>query len=165
MVAAREEGTFEIVIGDANLVNQASVKTIVTSIQMPALAETNPSERPFLEYGLGREIQGFEYVLLYFTSAATDNVVAGSSKISIPVTKLNISVGGNTVSSSVLGANDFDDWKTAAATGIACVAGERKLLGKYQVGARQSVKLGDRSATGLDKANGRLLMVCYDDTV
>jgi len=165
MVAAREEGIFEIVLSDANRVNQWAVKKIDTSIQMPALAETNPSERPFLEYGLGRAVEGFEYVMLYFTSKATDSVVYSSSKIAIPVTVLNVSPQGNTVSSQVLGAGDFDDWKTAAATGITCTAGERRLLGKYMIGAKQILKLGDRTATGLDKANGRLLMVAYDDTV
>lgn len=164
MVAAREEGTFEIVLSDANRVNQWAVKKINTSIQMPILAETNPSERPFLEYGLGRAVEGFEYVMLYFTPVGTDNVVAGSSKINIPITVLNVSPQGNTVSSQVLGATDFDDWSDAGATGLACTAGERKLLGKYMVGAKQILKLGDRTATGLDKANGRLLMVAYDDT-
>jgi len=164
MVAAREEGLFEIVLADANRVNQWSVKTVDTAIQMPALAETNPSERPFLEYGLGRAVEGFEYVMLYFTPKASDSVVAGSSKVAIPVTVLNVSPQGNTVSSQVLGAGDFDDWSAAGAAGIACTAGERRLLGKYMIGAKQILKLGDRTATGLDKANGRLLMVAYDDT-
>lgn len=164
MAAAREEGVFEIVLTDANRVNQWSVKSIDTAIQMPALAETNPTERPFLEYGLGRALEGFEYVMLYFTSKATDNVTYDDSKIAIPVTILNVSPQGNVVSSQVLGAKDFDDWYSAGSTGLPCTAGERRLLGKYQVGAKQILKLGDRTATGLDKNNARLLMVAYDDT-
>jgi hypothetical protein len=164
MVAAREEGLFEIVLADANRVNQWSVKSIDTAIQMPASAESTPTERPFLEYGLGRALEGFEYIMLYFTSKATDNVTYNDSKIAIPITVLNVSPQGNTVSSQVLSGADFDTWLAASDTGIACTAGERRLLGKYMVGAKQIVKLGDKTATGLDKANARLLMVAYDDT-
>jgi len=164
MAPAREEGIFEIVIADANRVTQEVVKRIDTAIQMPVLAETNPTERPFLEYGLGRAISEDEHVLLYFTSKETDNVVAPSSKIAIPITILNISPAGNKVSSDVLGAEDFDDWNEAAATGLPCTAGKRTLLGEFTISAKQVIKLGDRSAQGLDKNNGRILMVAYDDT-
>lgn len=164
MAAQREEGIIEIVLTDANMIKQEQVKVIDTAIQMPSACETTPTERQFLEYGLGRPVEGFEFVMLYFTPKSTDNVVAASSKIAIPVTILNVSPGGNTVSSKVLGAADFDDWYTAGAPGIACTAGQRKLLGKYMVGAKQVLKLGDQSAVGLDKANGRILTVVYDDT-
>jgi len=164
MVTLREEGVFEIVIADANLVTQEVVKKINTAIQMPALAETNPTERPFLEYGLGRPILEDEHIMLFFTSVGSDSVVYGDSKINIPITVLNISPGGNKVSSDVIGAKDFDLWFAATTTGIACVAAERKLLGTYTVSAKQIIKLGDRSAQGQDKNNGRLLMVAYDDT-
>lgn len=164
MVAAREEGVFEIVIADANLVTQEVVKKVNTAIQMPPLAETHPTERPFLEYGLGRPIAEDEHIMLFFTPEASDNIVYGESKINIPITVLNISPSGNKVSSDVLGAGDFDLWKAAGTTGLAVVAGERKLLGTYTVSAKQVIKLGDRSAQGLDKNNGRLLMVAYDDT-
>lgn len=164
MAALREEGLFEIVIADANRVTQEVVKKIDTEIQMPVLAETNPTERPFLEYALGRPITEDEHILLYFTSKATDNVVAGDSKIAIPITVLNISPAGNKVSSEVLGGQDFDAWNAAAAVGTPCTAGKRTLLGEYTISAKQVVKLGDRSATGLDKNNGRILLVAYDDT-
>lgn len=165
MAALREEGIFEIVIADANLVTQEVVKKVNTAIQMPALAETNPTERPFLEYGLGRPIMEYEHIMLFFTPVASDSVVYSSSKINIPITVLNISPAGNKVSSAVLGAENFDLWKDAGSTGLAVVAGERKLLGTYTVKSKQVIKLGDRSALGLDKNNGRLLMVAYDDTV
>ena len=164
MAAAREEGVFEVVIMDANRVTQEVVKKIDTVIQMPPLAESNPTERPFLEYGLGRSINEDEHVALYFTSKANDNVVAINSKIAIPITVLNISPAGNKVSSAVLGATDFDDWNSAGTTGIPVVAGKRALLGEYTIHAKQIIKLGDRTAQGLDKNNGRLLMVAYDDT-
>jgi len=164
MAPAREEGIFEIVIADANRVTQEVVKRIDTEIQMPPLAESNPTERPFLEYGLGRPINEDEHILLYFTSKKTDNVVAPSSKIAIPITVLNISPAGNKVSSDVLGPEDFDDWNEAGATGLPCTAGKRTLLGEFTISAKQVIKLGDRSAQGLDKNNGRILMVAYDDT-
>lgn len=164
MVAAREEGVFRIVLADANRVTKRGVKTVDTAIQMPALAETNPTERPFLEHGLGGELGPFEHIMLYFTPVATDNIVYSSSKIAIPITVLNVSPAGNTISSDVLGAKDFDAWLAATTTGIACIAGEEKLLGEFTVGAKQKVKLGDRTALGVDKNNARLLMVAYDDT-
>lgn len=163
MAAAREEGTFEVVISDANDMVQKTVKFVDTEVQMPASAETTPTERPFLEFGVGGIIPEQGKVKLYFTSKATDNIVAPSSKISIPVTKVN-HAAGDIVFPAVLKASDFDDWNTASTTGIACAAGERQYLGTYQLGTKLSMKLGDRTAKGQDKSNARLLMVAYDDT-
>lgn len=104
-----------------------------------------------------------EYVKVYFTSVATDNVVAAKSLISIPVTTQNQTTGS--ISSGVLTAPDFDVWNDAGATGVPCTAGVRTYLGKYKVKAKQILKLGNYTAKdSLDKGNGRILMVPYDDT-
>lgn len=163
MATAREEGILEIVLTDAGEEIQTSVKKYDTAVDFPSAAESTPSERPWLEYGIGRAVNEDEYVKLYFTPVATDNVVYSSSKISIPVTTQNLTTGS--VSSGVLTAKDFDDWLTASTTGIPCTAGVRTYLGKYKVKAKQVLKLGNYTADkSLDKANGRILCVVYDDT-
>jgi hypothetical protein len=164
MVAVREEGLFEIVLSDAGDEINTTVKIYNTAVDFPALTETNPSERPFLEYGIGRAVTEDEKIKLYFTSAATDNVVYSDSKVSIPVTKKNLSTGS--ISSGVLTPADFDVWQAAGSTGVACTAGVRTYLGEYVVGAKRVIKLGNYTvAKGLDKSNGRILAVPYDDTV
>lgn len=164
MAAAREEGIFEIVLSDANDQISKTVKTVNTAVDFPALAETNPTERQWLEYGLGGPIPEFGKVKLYFTPVGTDNIVYSDSKVNIPVTLNNLAVEGGFVSSDVLTAGSFDDWLAAGATGIACTAGKRTYLGEFQLGAKLNMKLGNRSVLGPDKNNGRLLMVAYDDT-
>lgn len=163
MVAAREEGQIEIVLSDAGEEINTTVKKYSSSVDFPPLAETTPSERPWLEYGIGRAVNEDEYVKLFFTSAATDNVPYAVSKISIPITKQNLTTGS--VSSGVLTAEDFDEWKTASTTGIVCTAGVRTFLGKYKVPAKTIIKLGNYTVKeSLDKSNGRVLLVPYDDT-
>jgi len=163
MVAAREEGIIEIVLADAGEEIQTSVKRYNTAVDFVALTETNPTERPWLEYGIGRAMNEDEYIKLYITTVATDNVVYSSSKISIPCTKQNLTTGS--ISSMVLTAGDFDTWAAATTTGIPCTAGVRTYLGKYKVPAKQVIKLGNYTAKdSLDKNNGRILMVPYDDT-
>lgn len=165
MAAVREEGLFEIVISDPNDQVQQTALTVNTKVQMPALAETNPTERPFLPFGKGGVIPAFWKVKLFFTSAATDNVVGPSSSIHIPVTKKNLALGQNAKYPDVLTAENFDDLNDAGTTGITCTAGVRTLLGTYQVPYTISMMLGDESAQGDDKANARYLMVAYDDTL
>lgn len=163
MALTREEGILEIVLSDAGEEINTTVKKYNTAVDFPALAETNPSERPFLEYGIGRAVNEDEYVKVFFTPVATDNVVAGNSKVSIPVTTQNLTTGN--ISSGVLTATDFDDWLAASTTGVPCTAGVRTYLGKYKVKAKQILKLGNYTVqTGLDKSNGRILAVVYDDT-
>jgi hypothetical protein len=163
MAAAREEGIIEIVLSDAGDEINTTVKKFNTAVDFPDAAETTPSERPWLEYGIGRAVNEDEKVKLYFTSKATDNIVADDSKISIPVTFKNLTTGS--ISSSVLTANDFDDWDDAGSSGIAATAGKRTYLGEYVVGAKRVLKLGNYTAKSeLDKGNGRILMVPYDDT-
>lgn len=163
MATAREEGNFEIVLADAGEEILTSVKTYNTAVDFPALTETNPTERPWLEYGIGGKLDEDEYVKLYFTSVATDNICYADSKINIPVTRQNLKTGS--ISSQVLTAKDFDDWLAAGATGIPCTAGKRTYLGKYKIGAKQVVKLGNYTGKdSLDKSNARVLMVAYDDT-
>lgn len=164
MVAAREEGVFEIVISDANDQVSKVVKTINTAVDMPASAETTPSERQWLEYGLGGVVPEYGKVKLYFTAKAADSIVAGSSSVHIPVTLCNLAVQGGFVSSSVLTAESFDEWNAAGATGIACAAGKKTYLGCFQLGAKLNMKLGNASVMGQDKNNGRILMVAYDDS-
>lgn len=164
MAAAREEGIFEIVISDANDQVQFTVKTIDTAVDMPPVAESTPTERPWIEYGIGGIVPEYGKIKLYFTPKATDNVVASSSKVSIPVTVQNLAVSGGAVSSKVLTAESFDEWNDAGATGITATAGKRTYLGQYQLTAKLALKLGNQSVTGLDKSNGRFLMVAYDDT-
>lgn len=163
MAAAREEGIIEIVLADAGEEINTTVKTYSTAVDFPALTETNPSERPWLEYGIGRAVNEDEYIKLFFTSAATDNVPYAVSKISIPITKQNLTTGS--VSSGTLTAANFDDWKDAAGTGVTCTAGVRTFMGKYKVPAKTIVKLGNYTVKdALDKLNGKILMVPYDDT-
>ena len=163
MVAVREEGQIEIVLSDAGEEINTTVKKYSTSVDFPALAETTPSERPWLEYGIGRAVNEDEYVKLFFTSTATDNVPYAVSKISIPITKQNLTTGS--ISSGVLTAGDFDDWKTASTTGVVCTAGVRTFMGKYKVPAKTILKLGNYTVKeSLDKSNGRVLLVPYDDT-
>ena len=163
MAAEREEGYIELVLTDAGEEIQTSVKGYDTAVDFPAVAETTPSERPWLEYGLGGAVLEDEFIKLYVTTAATDNIVAANCKISVPVTSQNLTTGS--VSSRVLTANDFDELLAAGATGIPCTAGVRTYLGKRKVGAKQVVKLGNYTAkNNLDKSNGRVLMVVYDDT-
>lgn len=164
MAAAREEVLFEIVISDPNDQVQQTVKTVDTATQMPATAETTPSERPFLEYAKGGVIPSFWKLKLFATSKATDNIVAASSKVYIPVTKKNLALGQNAKYPDVITASNFDIWQSAGATGITCAAGSRTYLGAYQVPYTISMVLGDETATGLDKSNARFLMVAYDDT-
>jgi hypothetical protein len=164
MPAAREEGIIEIVLSDAGEEINTTVKKYNTAVDFPPACETTPSERPWLEYGIGRAVNEDEYVKLYFTPVATDNVVASASKISIPITTQNLTTGS--VSSGVLTADDFDVLQEAGATGVPCTAGVRTYLGKYKVKAKQVLKLGNYTAKdSLDKANGRILCVVYDDTV
>jgi len=162
-MAAREEGIIEIVLADAGEEINTTVKKYNTAVDFPATAVTTPSERPWLEYGIGRAVNEDEYVKLYFTAAASDSIVADDSLISIPITTLNQTT--NNVSSGVLTANDFDVWEDADSTGVSCTAGIRTYLGKYRVRAKQVLKLGNYTADkSLDKGNGRILLVPYDDT-
>lgn len=164
MVAVREEGIIEIVLSDAGEEINTTVKKYNTAVDFPAASVTTPSERPWLEYGIGRAVNEDEYVKVFFTSASTDNVVAASSLVSIPVTTQNLTTGS--ISSGVLTAEDFDHWLAASTTGVTCTAGVRTYLGKYRVKAKQILKLGNYTAKdSLDKGNGRVLMVPYDDTV
>jgi hypothetical protein len=164
MAPAREEGIIEIVLSDAGEEINTTVKKYNTVVDFPDASVTTPSERPWLEYGIGRAVNEDEYVKVYFTSAVTDNVVAANSLISIPVTTQNQTTGS--ISSGVLTAPDFDVWNDAGATGVPCTAGVRTYLGKYRVKAKQILKLGNYTAKdSLDKGNGRILMVPYDDTV
>jgi hypothetical protein len=164
MPAEREEGIIEIVLSDAGEEINTTVKKYNTAVDFPATTETTPSERPWLEYGIGRAVNEDEYVKVYFTSAASDNIVADVSKVSIPITTQNLTTGS--VSSGVLTANDFDVWSNAGSTGVSCTAGERKYLGKHKVPAKQVLKLGNYTAKdNLDKLNGKILVVPYDDTV
>lgn len=163
MAAGREEGIIEIVTSDAGEEILTSVKKYNTAVDFPALTETNPTERPWLEYAIGGQLEEDEYVKLYFTPVATDNVVAADSKVNIPITKQNLKTGS--ISSAVLTAEDFDDWLAAGATGIPCTAAKRTYLGKYKVGAKQVIKLGNYTGKdSLDKSNARVLAVLYDDT-
>ena len=163
MVAAREEGIFEIVLSDAGDEINTTVKKYNTAVDFPTSAETTPSERPWLEYGIGRPVGEDEKVKLYFTPVETDNIVAASSKVNIPITKKNETTGS--ISSGVITATDFDEWNDASSTGITATAGKRTYLGEFVVGAKQTIKLGNYTAKGeLDKSNGRVLMVAYDDT-
>lgn len=164
MVALREEGILEIVLSDAGEEIQTTVKKYDTAVDFPSVCESTPSERPWLEYGIGRAVNEDEYIKLYFTPKESDNVVAPDSKISIPITSQNLTTGS--VSSGVLTASDFDVFQAAGTTGINATAGTRTYLGKYKVKAKQIVKLGNYTAKdSLDKANGRILAVLYDDTV
>lgn len=163
MAAAREEGILEIVISDAGEEISRTVKKYNTAVDFPSICETNPTERPYLEYGIGDAVGEDEYVKLYFTPVATDSVVAGVSKISIPVTTQNLKT--KSISSGVLTAANFDVLAAAGATGVPCTAGVRTYLGKSKVGAQQVLKLGNYTVKdGLDKSNGRILTVLYDDT-
>jgi len=163
MSAAREEGIFEIVLADAGEEVLTSVKKYNTATVFPALTETNPTERPWLEYEIGGQRDEDEFVKLYFTSVSTDNVVYSDSKVEIPVTTQNLKTGS--ISAGVLTPADFDDWLAAGATGITCTAAKRTYLGKYQVKAKQILKLGNYTGRdSLDKNNARILMVAYDDT-
>jgi len=162
-MAIREEGIMEIVLSDAVEEISRSVRKYNTATQFPALTETNPSERPYLEYGVGGPVEEDEYVKLFITTVATDNLVASVSKIEIPYTRQNLKTGS--ISSGVLTGTDFDDWNAASSTGLPCTANVRTYLGKYKVGAKQILKLGNYTVKGeLDKSNGRLLLVPYDDT-
>ena len=163
MPAAREEGILEIVLSDAGEEINKTVKKYNTAVDFPTLAESTPSERPWLEYGIGGAVGEDEYVKLYFTPNATDNVVAASSKINIPITTQNLKT--KSVSSGVLTASDFDVLSAAGATGVVCTVGVRTYLGKKKVGAQQVLKLGNyTAASNMDKGNGRILCVLYDDT-
>lgn len=163
MAAAREEGIIEIVLSDAGEEINTTVKKYNTAVDFVPACETTPTERPWLEYGIGRAVNEDEYVKLYFTPVATDNVVAASSKISIPITTQNLTTGS--VSSGALTPSDFDVFQAAGATGVPCTAGVRTYLGKYKVKAKQILKLGNYTAKdALDKGNGRILCVVYDDT-
>jgi hypothetical protein len=163
MPAAREEGIIEIVLSDAGEEINTTVKKYNTAVDFPTSAETTPSERPWLEYGIGRAVNEDEYVKLYFIPAQTDNIVADVSKVNIPITTQNLTTGS--ISSGVLTAKDFDLWAAAGSTGIPCTAGERRYLGKYKVPAKQVLKLGNYTARdSLDKLNGKILIVPYDDT-
>ena len=162
-MAVREEGMAEIVFSDVGEERLVTVKKFDTAVDFPALAETNPTERMWIEYGVGGPVGEDEYIKLYLTTAATDNVVYSDSKISIPISRYNITL--KTISSAVLTAADFDVLKDAGATGVTCTASVRTYLGKYKVGAKQVVKLGNfASKDSLDKANARILIVPYDDT-
>lgn len=161
---AREEGIIEIVLSDAGEEINTTVKKYNTEVDFPPAAESTPTERPWLEYGIGRAVNEDEYIKLYFTPAASDNIVANVSKVNIPITTQNLTTGS--VSSGVLTANDFDLWAAARDIGISCRAGERRYLGKYKVPAKQVVKLGNYTARdNLDKLNGKILIVPYDATV
>jgi hypothetical protein len=163
MPAAREEGIIEIVLSDAGEEINTTVKKYNTAVDFPPSAESTPSERPWLEYGIGRAVNEDEYVKLYFIPAQTDNIIADVSKVNIPITTQNLTTGS--VSSGVLTAKDFDLWAAAGSTGIPCTAGERRYLGKYKVPAKQVLKLGNYTARdSLDKLNGKILIVPYDDT-
>jgi len=163
-MAEREEGIFEIVISDAGEEINTTIKKYDTAVDFPALAVTTPSERPWLEYGIGRAANEDEYVKLFFTSVATDNVTYDDSIVSIPVTTQNLTTGS--ISTGSLTAKDFDTWLAAGTTGVVCTAGVRTYLGKYKVKAKQVLKLGNYTCKdSLDKANGRILMVAMDDTV
>jgi hypothetical protein len=163
MVAVREEGIVELVLSDAGDEINTSVKKYNTAVDFPDIAESTPSERPYLEYGIGRVVNEDEKVKLYFTPVESDRVVAGNSKVSIPVTFKNLTTGS--ISSGVLTATDFDDWNDAGATGLDVTAGKRTYLGEYVVGAKRGLKLGNYTVKdGLDKSNGRILAVLYDDT-
>jgi hypothetical protein len=163
MASAREEGIVEIVLADAGEEINTRVKKYNTSVDFPAAAVTTPSERPFLEYGIGRAVNEDEYVKLYFTSKATDAVVGADSHISIPVTTMNLTT--ESISSGVLTDEDFDVLNDAGAAGVTCTAGVRTYLGKYRVPSKTILKLGNyTSKDSLDKSNGRVLIVLYDDT-
>ena len=164
MPPVRVEGIVELVLSDAGDEINTSVKKYNTAVDFPGVTENTPSERPYLEYGIGRVVNEDEKVKLYFTPVVSGNVVAGNSKVSIPVTFKNLTTGS--ISSGVLTAADFDDWKDAGATGLVATAGKRTYLGEYVIGAKRALKLGNYTVKeGLDKSNGRILAVIYDDTV
>jgi len=164
MPSAREEAYLELVFSDAGEEINKRVQAYDSAVDFPALAESTPSERPWVPYGIGGIVNEDEYIKLYATCVATDNVRYDVSKISIPVTVQNLTTG--TVSSKTLTARDFDVLLAAGATGVPCTAGVRTYLGKFKVGAKLAYKLGNyTSKDSLDKANGRILMVLYDDTV
>jgi len=119
-MAVREEGMAEIVFSDAGEERLVTVKKFDTAVDFPALAETNPTERMWIEYGVGGPVGEDEYIKLYLTTAATDNVVYSDSKISIPISRYNITL--KTISSAVLTAADFDVLKDAGATGVTCTS-------------------------------------------
>ena len=66
MAAAREEGILEIVLSDAGEEINKTVKKYNTAVDFPALAETTPSERPWLEYGIGAAFATGKSSHLYF---------------------------------------------------------------------------------------------------
>lgn len=154
----RVEAFVELVLTDAAEEIQTTVKGYDTATVFPAITETTPTERPFLEYGIGRAVGEDEYIKVYVTSPTAIVVNAVNSKVYIPITKKNLTTGN--VSATALTFKDLDRVGSAP---VNVPAGVRTEIGKYRVPAKQLIKLGNlTTASGLDKSNGRVLIVPYN---
>ena len=83
----RVEAFVELVLTDAAEEIQTTVKGYDTATVFPAITETTPTERPFLEYGIGRAVGEDEYIKVYVTSPTAIVVNAANSKVPFDYSK------------------------------------------------------------------------------